>query len=577
MKKILCLALAAVVAVSPICTFADFSSEPLEISTDYSENITTVTINVGQRYAFRRANVIILNPGFLQSDLAAKTANAVNWATQAEIGAEGFVSARLALKPLEEDNNPVYTAIVGIDTFSAPLIKTFELYNQNYVNNIYSQILSAMAAENPSGIMSVIEQYPGLLGVSGSREYDKYLTYGGEEKNRAMLGLIKERPENVGSFKEAFLADINIIALDECSSDEDYETAVLPLISGAKKSVLDELESLNDVKKADLIAFLMAKEFNCKTDIIDELYNYFVLSGINNAELWTETAALYAKYADVLEISTADYNSLKDKQTPMTQLIGKNFLSIAAAGAAYKNAVAAQKQKEGTQSGGSPSGGGGGGGGGGSVFGANSNKFTVVSDNQSIGSNQTGQNASGNKPQAEFSDIAGYDWAKAPINALKNMGIINGYENNKFLPEKKITRAEFVNIFVSAFKISGGNADISFSDVNKGDWFYESVMAACAAGYINGTGSGSFEPNSFISREDMAVILARYLGMEYDFTMRFSDAENISPYAKGAVAQLCRKGIINGYEDNTFRPKSNTLRAEAAVLIAGILKEKGAL
>ena len=157
------------------------------------------------------------------------------------------------------------------------------------------------------------------------------------------------------------------------------------------------------------------------------------------------------------------------------------------------------------------------------------------------------------------------------------MGFLYGYDNHKFLPEKKITRAEFVNIFVSAFKISGGNADISFSDVNKGDWFYESVMAACAAGYINGIGSGSFEPNSFISREDMAVILARYLGMEYDFTMSFSDSENISPYAKGAVAQLCRIGIINGYEDNTFRPKSNTLRAEAAVLIAGILKEKGAL
>ena len=132
-----------------------------------------------------------------------------------------------------------------------------------------------------------------------------------------------------------------------------------------------------------------------------------------------------------------------------------------------------------------------------------------------------------------------------------------------------------MQIFVNAFALTGKNMEINFADVTPSDWFYESVRQACGFGYINGISDEYFAPNETVTREDMAVILNRYLNKTNENSLAFADSELVSDYAENAVAALSENKIINGYEDNTFRPKSGASRAEAAVLIARILKEGG--
>lgn len=74
-------------------------------------------------------------------------------------------------------------------------------------------------------------------------------------------------------------------------------------------------------------------------------------------------------------------------------------------------------------------------------------------------------------------------------------------------------------------------------------------------------------PDDFITREQAAAIVGRLKNMEPKASM-FLDNENISDYALGYIGACEYAGIINGYEDNTFKPKNNITRAEAAAIVS---------
>ena len=75
-----------------------------------------------------------------------------------------------------------------------------------------------------------------------------------------------------------------------------------------------------------------------------------------------------------------------------------------------------------------------------------------------------------------------------------------------------------------------------------------------------------------ITREDFAVMLYRIIGEEITEKSSFSDYNEISDYAKDAVSYMNKKGYINGYSDNTFRPEKEITRAEAASIIYRYIK-----
>ncbi len=169
----------------------------------------------------------------------------------------------------------------------------------------------------------------------------------------------------------------------------------------------------------------------------------------------------------------------------------------------------------------------------------------------------------------EYYDVADDFWAKDAIEILSQKGIISGYDG-MFRPEDSLSRGEMAKIISVAANLKDGKAD--FADVTPNDWFYPYVGASFESGLINGY-DGKFNPYTNITRQDVAVILYRLFGTKLDQAddMSFADSANVADYARTAVSTLGRAGIINGYEDGTFKPQNSITRAEIAQLMANCI------
>ena len=567
MKKLLATIISASLVVGAPAVFAD-TDYSVSVKTDYSLDITTVEGDFGVSMSDRRVNIVVLNPGYTAQDLGTAQAGVLNWSAQKELDSDGKFSVSMNLLPSETATDTVYTVLVAVDSASEVVERTFELYNDVYVNKVVGEIKDAVSDEDFSAVENIIEDYTIILDIGNTPEYAIYNSFTPAKKQRVCKGIVSENADSVESFAKAFAQSVCAVRLDDITDHKEYKGAVLSLAKDVADSVYAQLQDTSDKGDSELISALMEESFNCPSEIETKLYEVTVLKEINSSKIWTEIAAVYLKYADALGIDTDAYEKLEGKKSAMSNLIGEDFKSIEKAAQAFDEAVEEQEDKDDdNNSSGGSSGGGGGGGGRGSV---------------SIGGASTAPVqpiVPGSQPPVNndksFSDLAGFDWAKESIDALSSKGIINGYSDNTFAPGKSITRAEFVKIFVSAFGIKAGDKTMAFDDVNTDDWYYECINTAYSAGYINGVSAESFAPDANITREDIAVILFRYLGSDAQNGVSFADSDKISDYAKNAVSALSSSKILNGYEDNTFRPDANATRAEVATVISRILNKKG--
>ena len=185
-----------------------------------------------------------------------------------------------------------------------------------------------------------------------------------------------------------------------------------------------------------------------------------------------------------------------------------------------------------------------------------------------------------------YGDIESGRWSYDAIQYLSAKNIINGYSDGSFMPQKNISRAEFIKLLMAAAnlscEVSDDDAEV-FSDVNKSDWFAGSVIAAYKNGIAEGSGS-KFEPDNEITREQIAAFVYRTcLACGRDLLSisgtDISDMQNVSDWAKTAVSSLVSAGIINGYSNGSFAPKNAATREEAAALIyrfvIGLSENKG--
>ena len=162
-------------------------------------------------------------------------------------------------------------------------------------------------------------------------------------------------------------------------------------------------------------------------------------------------------------------------------------------------------------------------------------------------------------------DLAGH-WAKDSIMKLINVGVVTGYPNGTFKPGKAVTRAEFTVMLVKALNLEAKAGKI-FEDSRK-HWAKDSISIAATHGIISGYNENTFSPDELITREQAAVIIARATKLELvTGELNFTDRQAISPWAKPGVAVAVKDSYISGYPDGSFRPQSNTTRAEAAVMI----------
>jgi autotransporter-associated beta strand protein len=179
-----------------------------------------------------------------------------------------------------------------------------------------------------------------------------------------------------------------------------------------------------------------------------------------------------------------------------------------------------------------------------------------------------------------FSDVnEAYSWAAGAIDALASKGIIQGTSDKTFSPDKKITRADVVVLLVRALNLKADFTS-NFSDVNKGDYYYEYLGIAKQLGLVNGMEDNAFNPKEDITREDLMLLCSRALklagkdvqGSAADLS-KFADSAQIAPYAAEGVASLVKQGIVEG-NGNGINPLGTATRAETAVIIYRMLNMK---
>lgn len=184
-----------------------------------------------------------------------------------------------------------------------------------------------------------------------------------------------------------------------------------------------------------------------------------------------------------------------------------------------------------------------------------------------------------NTPQEQvkmpFIDLDTVPWAYEAISTLSDKGIINGREENKFVPDDEVTREEFTKMCVVMMNLDVTDQSIVFDDEKDGEWYLGYISAARKNNIVSGKGDGSFGIGEAISRQDAAVILYNILknnGLSNDKGIDFADSDMISDYAIDAINVLSANGVINGVGDNMFSPLGRLTRAEAAKLIFESIK-----
>ncbi|KAF1086068.1 Endo-1,4-beta-xylanase A precursor [Sporotomaculum syntrophicum] len=183
--------------------------------------------------------------------------------------------------------------------------------------------------------------------------------------------------------------------------------------------------------------------------------------------------------------------------------------------------------------------------------------------------------AGGGAWAASFSDVQGH-WAEDIIDEWSSLGMINGYPDGTFKPNRQVTRAEFVTLINRAFCIEESNTDPGFTDVRSSNWYYEDVAVAKAAGYIEGYPDNLFKPNNGISRQEVAAILARLLNLDEttDELDKLTDKDSIADWARGYVGANVDNGVFIGMPNGAFQPARGITRAETLAVLDRALDDR---
>ncbi len=175
-----------------------------------------------------------------------------------------------------------------------------------------------------------------------------------------------------------------------------------------------------------------------------------------------------------------------------------------------------------------------------------------------------------------FTDVKEDAWYYNAVKYANENGLMDGTSADKFSPRVNLTRAQFAQILYNA----EGNPDVTwtdkFSDVKEGAWYAKAVIWAAENDVLAGYANGTARPNSIVTREDLVSLLWRYAGKPAPTgtTLDFSDASEVSSYAKDALLWAVENKIISGRANGELDPKGNAQRAEAAQMLMQYFSNK---
>ena len=169
----------------------------------------------------------------------------------------------------------------------------------------------------------------------------------------------------------------------------------------------------------------------------------------------------------------------------------------------------------------------------------------------------------------KLKDIHPEDYYYEAVNILTEKDIINGFDDETFRPKQEATRGQTAKVIAKALKLDGKTAaDPGFKDVNKNDYYYESIAALTELGIVSGVTEDTFEPERFINRAEIAkmIVKAYKLQENKETAFIFEDVPEDEWFA-GFVGTLVENNITTGTTPTTYGPQENVLRAQLATFV----------
>lgn len=183
-----------------------------------------------------------------------------------------------------------------------------------------------------------------------------------------------------------------------------------------------------------------------------------------------------------------------------------------------------------------------------------------------------------------FKDVEDNHWAKEAIEFLGEKEIVKGREKDKYEPDSKITRAEFVTMLSRVVEkekivLKDDVKTKEYTDV-AGHWASENIKKFTQSGILNGYLDGTFKPDKEITREEVAKVISEMiekgtLSLREDGENKEFKDVNEDCWAKKYIDKMSQIGLIEGEEDGNFRPKDSITRAEIAQIIFKMLCKLG--
>jgi len=167
----------------------------------------------------------------------------------------------------------------------------------------------------------------------------------------------------------------------------------------------------------------------------------------------------------------------------------------------------------------------------------------------------------------EFSDVTEDNWFYSYVVDLTERGIISGYADGTFRPNQGISVEAFLKMVIGT---------MGYDNLESTDGYWASPYITKAKELMLITDDEIENYTRLITRKEIAKIVVRSLDEKFDedlekYNYVFLDVDAMDEFDKELILRAYAKGIISGYEDNTFRPENNALRSEATVIITRLI------
>ncbi len=168
-----------------------------------------------------------------------------------------------------------------------------------------------------------------------------------------------------------------------------------------------------------------------------------------------------------------------------------------------------------------------------------------------------------------FADVPAEHWSADAVSFVTARELFNGINETTFAPDKGMTRGMLVTVLHNLENNPESFQTRSFGDVTADTWCADAIHWASNSGIISGYSSGQFGPNDAITREQLAVILYRYMGTpSHSYQeLTFFDIQDLSAFAQEAMMWAVEEGIISGKSGNMLNPQGTATRAQVATML----------